>query len=109
MPFKNTQERLDQIDSYLKKEINAGTYTNKKAKKDLKAAYNLINKRITALGLRKKVNKIIAGMGYTSKPGELLDSPQITKIKKWLTKNEVDLQGKKVIDNYALADELKKI
>ena len=109
MAFKNTPERLDQIDSYLKKEINAGTYTNKKAKKDLKVATNLLNKRITALKLRKKVNKIIAGMGFTSKPGELLDSPQITKVKEWLTKNEVDLQGRKVVDNYALADELKKI
>ena len=73
--FKNTQERLDQIDNYLKREINAGTYKGAKARTDLNVAWDLLNKRINALGLRKKVNKIIAAMGYTSNPGELLDSP----------------------------------
>ena len=97
----SSPDRINQIDSYIKRKSKANILNLESAKSDLRVGTALLNKRLNALN--------ISSAGQESYG---LINETIKELNKWIKENTFTVQGKKYLDNDDLikkVQELEKI
>ena len=94
--LKMSKERTKEIDSYLKREHKAKTLNLNKAKSDLRASIDTINKRMAALNLK--------ALGQNQ---VLLST--VNALNEWIKQNTFTVQGKKYFDNEQFIKEVMRL